>query len=257
MKNKAFTLIELLVVIAIIAILAAILFPVFANAKEAAKRTACLNNGKQIGTALYLYLNDHDDTMPLFAAYSSSPPAGNSNHKGVEVQLYPYTKSNEIFKSPMDNGGPYLEDGRDAPVVGRHTYFAAYGSSYRFGSCVYSVANGYSEQNNFPMNFNRIISAGSFEFPSETRIMRTEMMPFFSAKRTQNACDLFGYDCAAPNNYYREWSGVGGTVIFADTHAKSTTNKGAFDNQVVNPEGKRSGDPDSNSWSGTWYGNCD
>src|SRR5471030_504935 len=65
MKTKAFTLIELLVVIAIIAILAAILFPVFAQAKEAAKKTSCLSNLKQIGLAARMYENDFDDTIPL------------------------------------------------------------------------------------------------------------------------------------------------------------------------------------------------
>ena len=63
--RKAFTLIELLVVIAIIAILAAILFPVFAQAKEAAKKTAALSNVKQTGTSFAIYLSDSDDTFPL------------------------------------------------------------------------------------------------------------------------------------------------------------------------------------------------
>ena len=63
--KKAFTLIELLVVIAIIAILAAILFPVFAQAKEAAKKTQALSNVKQTGTAMNIYLADYDDTMPM------------------------------------------------------------------------------------------------------------------------------------------------------------------------------------------------
>jgi prepilin-type N-terminal cleavage/methylation domain-containing protein len=63
--KRAFTLIELLVVIAIIAILAAILFPVFAQAKDAAKKTTCISNQKQLGTALQIYLADTDDTMPI------------------------------------------------------------------------------------------------------------------------------------------------------------------------------------------------
>src|ERR1700744_1585713 len=65
MQRKAFTLIELLVVIAIIAILAAILFPVFAQAKMAAKITSALSNAKQLGTAYLMYTNDNDDTFPL------------------------------------------------------------------------------------------------------------------------------------------------------------------------------------------------
>ncbi|MES2464028.1 MAG: DUF1559 domain-containing protein [Armatimonadota bacterium] len=63
-KNQAFTLIELLVVIAIIAILAAILFPVFAQARAKARQTACLSNLKQIGTSLMIYAQDYDDTLP-------------------------------------------------------------------------------------------------------------------------------------------------------------------------------------------------
>jgi prepilin-type N-terminal cleavage/methylation domain-containing protein len=73
-KRKAFTLIELLVVIAIIAILAAILFPVFAQAKEAAKKTAALSNLKQSGTSMAIYLADNDDFFPL--GYRFTPGTG-------------------------------------------------------------------------------------------------------------------------------------------------------------------------------------
>lgn len=74
MKNSAFTLIELLVVIAIIAILAAILFPVFAQAKLAAKKTQSLSNLKQINTGVLMYAGDHDDTLPRTMDTSSGAP---------------------------------------------------------------------------------------------------------------------------------------------------------------------------------------
>lgn len=70
--RQGFTLIELLVVIAIIAILAAILFPVFAQAKEAAKKTAGLSQAKQVGTGLHIYLADHDDLFPIMIIPSSA-----------------------------------------------------------------------------------------------------------------------------------------------------------------------------------------
>jgi prepilin-type N-terminal cleavage/methylation domain-containing protein/prepilin-type processing-associated H-X9-DG protein len=96
-SSKAFTLIELLVVIAIIAILAAILFPVFAQAKEAAKKTHCLSNVKQIGTGFAMYLADVDDTLPWAAYWDYSPGAGwataaGGMHEWSEVIL-PYIKN--------------------------------------------------------------------------------------------------------------------------------------------------------------------
>ena len=75
-ERGGFTLIEILVVISIIAILAAILFPVFARAKEAAKKTTCLANMRQIGAAFALYLNDYDDVMPDRRDLKSSLPGG-------------------------------------------------------------------------------------------------------------------------------------------------------------------------------------
>jgi len=81
-KNRAFTLIELLVVIAIIAILAAILFPVFAQAKEAAKFTVSLSNVKQMGTAYAIYTTDYDDTFPLAAVLR---PSGGKIGTGVAM----------------------------------------------------------------------------------------------------------------------------------------------------------------------------
>ena len=72
-KRRGFTLIELLVVIAIIAILAAILFPVFAQAREKARQTACLSNLKQVGTGLQMYSQDYDEAYSGFYKNSPSP----------------------------------------------------------------------------------------------------------------------------------------------------------------------------------------
>jgi prepilin-type N-terminal cleavage/methylation domain-containing protein len=253
-KFSGFTLIELLVVIAIIAILAAILFPVFARAKEAAKQTACLSNARQIAMSVKMYLNDSDDTMPLFYAYNSHPPSGQTGHKGVELELLPYCKSKDVFRSPVDNGGPYLA--QDVP--GANTYWKAYGSSYRFTQCMYSLAAGESSQNNNLFNIDRSVVETSVEYPSETRVMRAEMMPFFD-KEKDPGCARYGYDCAPPNNYYKQWGSTGGSVIFVDGHAKVITGAGQFDSERVDPAGHASGEAtsDPNAWTGTWYSLCD
>ena len=79
--KKGFTLIELLVVIAIIAILAAILFPVFAQAREKARQTSCLSNCKQLGTALQLYVDDYEETFPCMGIGGITAPDGYPQHK--------------------------------------------------------------------------------------------------------------------------------------------------------------------------------
>ena len=95
--RKAFTLIELLVVIAIIAILAAILFPVFAQAKEAAKQTQALAQMKQLGTSLIIYAADADD---YFVPASARDPLGIKDPVIWTEGLFPYVKNEQIFVSP-------------------------------------------------------------------------------------------------------------------------------------------------------------
>ena len=94
-KFSAFTLIELLVVIAIIAILAAILFPVFAQAREKARQTSCLSNTKQLGLAIYQYVQDYDETLPNGTYLYGSVG-------GWAGQIYPYVKSAGVFRCPSD-----------------------------------------------------------------------------------------------------------------------------------------------------------
>ncbi|MBS1717851.1 MAG: prepilin-type N-terminal cleavage/methylation domain-containing protein [Armatimonadetes bacterium] len=252
--KTAFTLIELLVVIAIIAILSAILFPVFARAKQSAKSTSDLSNAKQVGTAVKMYLNDNDDQMPIFYAYNSIPPAGQPGHKGVEVLLAPYCKNTAVFKSPFDDGGPFTA----IDVPGSTSYWNAYGSSYRFTSCMYTVVAGESTSNNVPLTSSHDVTDTEVEFPSETRIMRLEMYPFFD-KSQDVGCAKYGYDCAPPYNYYQTWDSSGGPLIFADSHAKHISNSTQFDQSRVDPQGHMSGEATTNpsSFDGLWYGICD
>jgi prepilin-type N-terminal cleavage/methylation domain-containing protein/prepilin-type processing-associated H-X9-DG protein len=103
--RKAFTLIELLVVIAIIAILAAILFPVFAQAKEAAKKTGDLSNLKQLGTALQMYMGDYDDTPGQTTWNEKDERTRVRNHRAKihwSYTMQPYVKNLDIFFSPGD-----------------------------------------------------------------------------------------------------------------------------------------------------------
>ena len=109
-KRMGFTLIELLVVIAIIALLAAILFPVFARARENARRASCQSNLKQIGIGLLQYTQDYDDFLPYayFGNYndigiSTAPgvlgPNGVEDYKWMDA-IYPYIKSSQVFNCP-------------------------------------------------------------------------------------------------------------------------------------------------------------
>ncbi|RYX86741.1 DUF1559 domain-containing protein [bacterium] len=92
-SRSAFTLIELLVVIAIIAILAAILFPVFARARENARKTSCLSNEKQIGIGVMQYLQDYDEKYPVQDESQTPPYLWFS-------PVQPYIKSTQVFRCP-------------------------------------------------------------------------------------------------------------------------------------------------------------
>jgi prepilin-type N-terminal cleavage/methylation domain-containing protein len=104
-RMPAFTLIELLVVIAIIAILAAILFPVFARARESARRTSCLSNMKQVTNAIMMYTQDYDEVMP-YQQDGDLCDYAISKHAVWLNSIYPYVKNLKVYICPSaDNWG--------------------------------------------------------------------------------------------------------------------------------------------------------
>lgn len=141
--RRAFTLIELLVVIAIIAVLAAILFPVFARAKAAAKKTACISGLKQIGAGTAMYMENCDgifphaldasdkyapqiwDSMPDFRSRISTMPM-------LHEVLQPYVKSREVFKCAGDTGTSTLDHNFPTTFRTAPSLYSYYGSSYLF-----------------------------------------------------------------------------------------------------------------------------
>ena len=178
-RNNAFTLIELLVVIAIIAILAAILFPVFAQARESARQTTCLSNLKQITLADMMYLQDYDETFvpvggSIEKAWVAGQPAsaqgrltsnGIKDVNGWSLNLLPYIKSRDLFQCPsMDKVFSGTGDcaGANGVKMTNHyayNYWLGADDSYPYGD--YAQAPDGSATFLSPMNQAGVVSPAS------------------------------------------------------------------------------------------------
>ena len=194
MKTKAFTLIELLVVIAIIAILAAILFPVFAQAKAAAKQTQSLSNVKNILLGGLIYSNDYDD---LVVPVATEGVFSHFNHGLYENQaniwygiIQPYIKSGtaatisgytfnaagSLWRSPLDNSNA----SPNPSIPG--SLFPSYGFNYHLAIVNYSPPSGYSQDDpavSPPINLTSAETPADLVFIGESREANKLAPPYF------------------------------------------------------------------------------
>ncbi|MBQ7256494.1 MAG: DUF1559 domain-containing protein [Abditibacteriota bacterium] len=204
--KKGFTLIELLVVIAIIAILAAILFPVFAQAREKARQASCLSNCKQIGTALQLYVDDYEETfppaIPTYAVYTDAYyayPYTISHFFGVMGQvltwkdcIYPYVKNVNIYRCPS----------LDKKLCG-------YGINANFA---YQYSNGAFGLRSSTLSLGVIKDASKLVFIGDT-------FPYLvdGVRYSENELGVWHFNVSGPNTNCRHNGGA--NVTFADGHA--------------------------------------
>ena len=221
--RHAFTLIELLVVIAIIAILAAILFPVFSSAKHAAKRSACLSNLRQIALANEMYIADHDDRMPWVPdnELQLTPEVNGGGKRYVVVGSFmplwnPYVQNVQIFRSPAIGRkltgwrswfeAPWRRHGTDLPEKGETHY----------------MSDLLAETDRSSPRFARGRSPASVVAAKGTSVSEQEwlMTPFFEAQWWEYAHTLWAVNGDEPPE--DGWSAhVGGrNQVYLDTHAK-------------------------------------
>lgn len=261
MRRTAFTLIELLVVIAIIAILAAILFPVFAQAKASAKRTAELSNVKNITAGMMLYIGDYDDALPPISAGDFSKPVEQFTWKDA---IYPYVKnggrtqmntrnttsgSGGIFEAPTYSGNWGKSDWWGDVVGDATTRFPrAYALNYAAGSneAGHYGWDGNSNNEIWPdlrnwgssyRNNGGGGSATSLNNPAGTEMIGSTRSPNLvtTPNELSYGCGYKGNSCDVVSDNYTVYRGAGNKQIiigFFDGHAKAMNAFKAVDDDV-------------------------
>jgi prepilin-type N-terminal cleavage/methylation domain-containing protein/prepilin-type processing-associated H-X9-DG protein len=207
-RRTGFTLIELLVVIAIIAILAAILFPVFARAREKARQTSCLSNLKQLMTAISMYVQDYDETMVRFRTEPTSPfklPAGGEMTAASLAwpgAIFPYVKNVQLYNCPS------AESKWDGGVNDASEYKEWSKQSYSMNIWASSLTS----------DFEAPRTLAAFEFPSENMVLAPGKTVDESATAFYCRPGLWGNTAAKDVDPDRH--NDGGNYGFMDGHAK-------------------------------------
>ena len=263
-KANAFTLIELLVVIAIIAILAAILFPVFAQARDKARQTACLSNTKQLGLAMMQYVQDYDETYPradyfypgtgpLPGAPSTATGANYNrvNHFHWWVWLYPYTKNTDMLFCPSRPVSDFDQpDEFQTPPVSALSLWrdsSQIWNGYQLNLSLGGAANSWNANGTpytGPGQFRESFSGGAeagVRSTSET-LMFMEGRGYFIPTMdvaTGNTAVVTSYPAASRNYYYQGFFGTSNATAQAatatfDVNAQKVSKVGAPHNGGIN-----------------------
>jgi prepilin-type N-terminal cleavage/methylation domain-containing protein len=202
-RNSGFTLIELLIVIGIIAILAALLFPVFASAKKAAKTTSTVSNQRQLGVAFTLYEDDNDDLYPLVCdgPLGENKTGGwvwydhfNFNSAGhfdvTKGSIFPYAKNAQIYLSPNDGHANQT------------------GLSFAINSCLVDPLSGTGLTPTKPTT--------AVPQPSDTMLLGEEGTGLGNDHSNDTNDGFF----ASLYDHFSAWNAGGTAIIFTDLHAK-------------------------------------
>ncbi|MBI3909824.1 MAG: prepilin-type N-terminal cleavage/methylation domain-containing protein [Armatimonadetes bacterium] len=217
---KGFTLVELLVVIAIIAILVGILFPVFAQAREAGRKTACLSNVRHLGTAYMMYLQDNDETFPPHVTERTAPPGTPDTYEArapysYKTKLWPYIHELNIFKCPSAPAWP--------PAGPRMWFTTDYGNNHNEANLPGANAQAWYQANP-DFGFNETTKLGSITYPARFILIgdagRASGLPSRGGLYPQP----WAFDDAALPDYRQQARFLprhqgGGNIAYADGHA--------------------------------------
>jgi prepilin-type N-terminal cleavage/methylation domain-containing protein/prepilin-type processing-associated H-X9-DG protein len=228
-RRRGFTLIEILIVIAIIALLGAILFPVFARVRENGRRISCASNLKQLGTAFQMYTQDYNGRMP---GASDAPVGANVEGGWMFYSVYGVGTTDAVFDPARGSIFSYVRDANiykcPSDAVGDRT-----GNSYAINRCVVNIRRTGSAPSPTPVGFSPGRRVNYFRNPSQTMLLGEETRPQNSTD-TQPTGDLSTDDgffnlrattgpSAEPENwqnYFVERHNSGGNVLFVDGHVK-------------------------------------